>query len=167
MHDATHIEIRRAVAENAVAIAKVLYESFVEFKSLYTEGGFAATALGVEQVLVRMQEGPVWVAVRNSAVVGTVAAIVEDASVYIRGMAVLPSVRGSGAGAKLLAHVEEWARAEARTRLYLSTTPFLAAAIRLYEKFGFRRTEDILHDLFGTPLFTMEKMLSAGICDPT
>jgi hypothetical protein len=41
----------------------------------------------------------------------------------------------------------------------LSTTPFLNSAIRLYENFGFRRNEAEPHDLFGTPMFTMEKIL--------
>jgi putative acetyltransferase len=74
-------------------------------------------------------------------------------------MAVLPAARGSGAGAKLLRQVEGWASSEGYTRLFLNTTPFLDAAIRLYERFGFRRADDNLHDLFGTPLFTMEKIL--------
>ena len=59
--------------------------------------------LGTDQVLARMQEGPVWVALREGAVLGTVAAVVKGESVYIRGMAVLPSARGSGAGASTAA----------------------------------------------------------------
>jgi ribosomal protein S18 acetylase RimI-like enzyme len=159
MLSAIHLEIRRAGPEDAPAVAAVLHESFVEFKALYTEGGFAATALASEQILVRMREGPVWVALRDGAALGTVAAVVRDKSIYVRGMAVLPAARGSGAGTKLLRQVEGWASSEGYTRLFLSTTPFLDAAIRLYERFGFRRADDNLHDLIGTPLFTMEKIL--------
>ena len=137
----------------------MLHESFLEFKPLYTDGGFAATTPGVEQVLVRMHEGPVWVALRQGVMLGTVAAVVRDESVYIRSMAVLPAARGLGAGAKLLQQVEDWALSQRRPRLFLSTTPFLSSAIRLYERSGYRRTNDGLHDLFGTPLFTMEKTL--------
>ena len=153
------LEIRLGGPEDAPAIAEVLYQSFVEFQSLYTDGGFAATALSAEQVLVRMKEGPVWVALRQALILGTVAAVVKGDAVYIRGMAVLPAARGSGAGARLLQQAEEWARGQGSRRVFLSTTPFLDSAIRLYQRAGFQRTEEPLHDLFGTPLFTMQKAL--------
>ncbi len=160
MPPANQTVVRRAELDDAPAIAEVLHQSFVEFKVLYTDGGFAATALSAEQVVSRMQEGPVWVALREDAMLGTVAAVVKDESVYIRGMAVLPCARGSGVGAQLLQQIEGWVRGEGYDRLFLSTTPFLDSAIRLYERFGFRRIDPELHDLFGTPLFMMEKLLT-------
>jgi GNAT superfamily N-acetyltransferase len=153
------VEVRRATAD-AAAIAGVLYESFIEFKALYTDGGFAATALGPEPVLERISEGPVWIALCAGMVVGTVAAVVKGHSVYIRGMAVLPVRRGSGAGTALIREVETWAARERIDHLFLSTTPFLRSAIRLYEALGFRRKDQEVHDLFGTPLFTMEKNIA-------
>jgi N-acetylglutamate synthase-like GNAT family acetyltransferase len=154
------VEIRRATAKDAGVIAGVLHESFIEFKALYTEGGFAATALRAEQVLQRLSEGPVWIASRAGVVVGTVAAVVRGKSVYVRGMAVLPTARGSGAGRTLMREVEGWAAQEKISHIFLSTTPFLHSAIRLYKKLGFRRTNSETHDLFGTPLFTMEKNIN-------
>ena len=142
MQAATQPKIRRAGPEDARAIAAVLLESFSEFRALYTDGGFAATALGERLML------------------GTGAAVAKSESVYIRGMAVLPKARGSGVGTRMLRQIEAWANGEGYTRLFLSTTPFLVSAIRLYEEFGFLRTDEGLHDLFGTPLFTMEKTVS-------
>ena len=159
MPSAAHLEVRLAGPDDAPAIAAVLRASFLEFKSLYTEGGFVATTPGAEQVLARMREGPVWLALREGVVMGTVAAVVIDESVYLRGMAVLPAARGSGAGTALLRHVEGWSAGQHRDRIFLSTALFLDSAIRLYERFGFRRMDNALHDLFGTPLFTMEKYL--------
>jgi GNAT superfamily N-acetyltransferase len=156
---AVQIEIRRAAPEDAPAIATLLYEAFVEFKSLYTDGGFSATTPDAAQILVRMHEGPAWLAIGNDVVLGTVAALIKSQSAHIRGMAVLPSARVSGVGAALLQHVEDWATSQGCSRLFFSTTPFLSAAIRLYEKFGFRRTGEGPHELAGTPLFTMEKKL--------
>jgi N-acetylglutamate synthase-like GNAT family acetyltransferase len=155
----TQLEIRLAGEADAPAISDVLHKSFVEFRALYTDAGFAATVLTAEQVLARIREGPGWVALREATILGTVAAIVKGDSVYIRGMAVLPESRGAGAGAGLLQQVENWAIREQYTQLFLSTTPFLNSAIQLYERHGFRRTDEGLHDLFGTPLFVMQKSI--------
>ncbi|MGB8583183.1 MAG: GNAT family N-acetyltransferase [Candidatus Sulfotelmatobacter sp.] len=152
-------EIRRAAPEDAPAIANLLLESFTAFEPLYTEGGFNATTPTAQKVLERLQEGPVWVALRDGQVLGTVAIVVKGKSAYIRGMAVLPSARGTGIGSKLLQHVESWAIDAQCVRLFLSTTPFLSEAIRLYERFDFRRTAEGPNDLFGTPLFTMGKTI--------
>lgn len=157
---ATQLSIRRAGTEDAPAIANVLHDSFLEFKPLYTEGGFLATTPGVEQILARMREGPVWIALRGNVILGTVAAVVKGEHLYVRGMAVLPAERGSGVGRTLLRQVEGWAKDERRSRLLLSTTPFLSSAIHLYEKFGYRQIDGGPHDLFGTPLITMEKTIS-------
>jgi GNAT superfamily N-acetyltransferase len=155
------IEIRTAGPADAAAIAAVLFASFVEYEALYTAEGFAATALNEEQVRVRLRAGPVWLALRGAMVVGTVAGMIKECSAYMRGMAVLPEARGCRVGGRLVEQVEDWAAGEGCGRVFLSTTPFLSAAIRLYERLGFRRTEDGAHDLFGTPLFTMEKNISS------
>ena len=162
MQASPEIRIRRAVPEDARDIAEVLHESFVEHESLYTRGGFAATTPNAEQILARMREGPVWLALREDRVLGTVAAMIKEQSAYMRGMAVLPNARGFRVGARLLEQVEDWASNEGCSRVFLSTTPFLSSAIRLYERFGFRRTEEGPHELFGTPLFTMEKKAFGG-----
>jgi GNAT superfamily N-acetyltransferase len=157
----TAFEIRLAGPADAAAIAEVLQLAFSEYKTLYTEGGFAATVLTPDEVIRRMGEGPVWVSLRDGTVAATVAAVVKGQSVYIRGMAAIPAARGCGVGTALLRCVENWAQSQGCTRLFLSTTPFLDSAIRLYENYGFRRTDEGQHDLCGTPLFTMEK-----ICPP-
>ncbi len=151
------VHIRRAVLKDAEVIARVLYDSFVEYRHLYTDEGFAATALRPEQIRIRIREGPLWLASR-SKVEGTVSAVAKGDSLYIRGMAVLPSARGSGLGSRLLHQVERWADGRGIKRLFLSTTPFLSSAIHLYERFGFQRTTEGPGDLFGTPLFSMEKI---------
>jgi ribosomal protein S18 acetylase RimI-like enzyme len=151
------IQIRAAEPDDAPSIAAVLRESFVEYRDSYTDEGFAATTPASEHVLSRMSEGPVWVAACDAVIVGTASVVPRGESLYIRGMAVLPSARGRRVGEALLRQVEEFARAQGHKRLFLSTTPFLSRAIKLYERAGFRRTDEGPHDLCGTPLFTMEK----------
>jgi len=159
------IEIRLAKSEDAAAIAVLLAQAFAEYQSLYTPDGYAATAITREEVVRRSEEGPVWVALGDELILGTVSVVMKGESLYLRGMAVLPTARGHRIGELLLAHVEEFAESKAVQRLFLSTTPFLDRAIRLYEHFGFRRTSEGPHDLFGTPLFTMEKSIERSPID--
>ena len=70
-------------------------------------------------------------------------------------MAVIPEARGARIGELMLAHIENLARKRGLKRLVLDTTPFLASAIRLYERFGFVRSGT--DSLSGTPLITMTK----------
>jgi GNAT superfamily N-acetyltransferase len=71
-------------------------------------------------------------------------------------MAVRPDARGRGVATQLLDCVSAFAHERAACRLTLKTTPFLADAIRLYERAGFRRTANP-SDLHGTPLIEMAK----------
>jgi ribosomal protein S18 acetylase RimI-like enzyme len=97
--------------------------------------------------------------VKDGRLVGTIAALAKNDALYIRSMAVVPSARRQGIGKILLSEVESFAKAGGFQRMLLSTTPFLDDAIRLYEHFGFKRTDEGPHALAGTPLFTMEKAL--------
>ncbi len=153
------IHVRLAEANEAAAIASVLYQAFLDYEPFYTPEAFSVTTPATEQIHHRWGEGPVWVAVQNNSIVGTVSAVPQGEALYIRSMAVLPTVRGRGVGRLLLQAIEGFARARGHQRLFLSTTPFLLRAIRLYEQFGFRRSDDGANDLFGTPLFTMVKTL--------
>lgn len=152
-------QARRAEPHDAAAISALLHDAFVEYRGLYTDEGFAATTPGRQQIIGRMNEGPVWVVLRDNAIIGTGSAVRKNESLYIRGMAVHPSGRGLGIGILLLRTIEEFALSNGCNRLSLSTTPFLTPAIRLYERFGLQKTDEGPHDLCGTPLFTMAKAL--------
>jgi ribosomal protein S18 acetylase RimI-like enzyme len=151
------VQIRKATEQDAPRIASVLRQAFAEYEPLYTEQGYAATTPGAAEIAARMRQGPVWVAIHKEQIAGAGSVVPRPEGIYIRGMAVIPSARGLGIGRQLLDEIQRFAIAQDRMRLFLSTTPFLTTAIRLYEAFGFRRTNDGPHDLFGTPLFTMEK----------
>jgi GNAT superfamily N-acetyltransferase len=157
-----HIRIRPAAADDCAAIAAVLVAAFAEYAPLYTPEGLAATTPASDTIRNRLDEGPIWVAEReeDAEIVGTVAAVVRERGLYIRSMAVLPSARGQQIGEALFAQVERFAAAQGHTRLFLSTTPFLARAIRLYERLGFQQSDEGPHELFGTPLVTMIKSLA-------
>jgi putative acetyltransferase len=151
--------IRKAVINDSSAIAWVLRGAFIEYEPLYTPAAFLATTLHSDLIRGRWSEGPVWIAEQHGNIVGTVAAVPKTSGLYIRSMAVLPHARGQGIARRLLNEIENFAATHHHQRLFLSTTPFLHEAIRLYERFGFQRTDEAPHDLSGTPLFTMAKLL--------
>lgn len=156
---APEIKIESATTKDIEAIAAVLHASFAEFKSFYTPVAFRATTPTASQLLERWEEGPVWVAVQGAEIVGTVAAVLKSSGLYVRSMAVHPTARRQGLASQLLKKVESFAIDHQQKQLFLSTTPFLTAAIHLYKRFGFQCSDEGPHDLFGTPLFTMVKEL--------
>jgi GNAT superfamily N-acetyltransferase len=64
-----------------------------------------------------------------------------------------------GIGKLLLDQVENYARETSYNNLTLDTRPFLKSALRLYENYGYKRTSARPRNLFGTPLYEMEKSL--------
>jgi ribosomal protein S18 acetylase RimI-like enzyme len=153
--------LRLAQPSDAAAIASTLHAAFSGFEASYTALAFAATTPTPEEVAGRFAEGPIWVAVQADRVLGTVSVVPQGRGLYIRSMAVHPTARGQGIASRLLLAVEEFAMAEGYGRLVLTTTPFLEAAIQLYERAGFRLTGEHA-DLFGTPLLWMAKDLLAA-----
>lgn len=158
--------IRLAVQDDTAAIRRVLKEAFSPHRSLYSRAAYSVTVPGRAEIRRRLQEGPIWVAIRFGEVVGTTSAVLRENEVYVRGMGVIPRVQGRGVAWELLHHVEALAKEERKKRLVLSTTPFLTRAIHLYERFGFRATDEGPLSLHGTPLRTMEKRLVAGEVKP-
>lgn len=151
--------IRLATRSDSQAIARVLERSFAPFETQYTAEAYSATTPEAGVIRARFDEGPIWVAEAEMRLVGTASALPRGDRLYVRSMAVVPEARGGGYARQLLAAVEEYAHEHAVRALVLCTTPFLHDAIRLYDRAGFRRTGEGPHDLFGTPLFTMEKEL--------
>ena len=155
------ITSRVAESADAQAISDILREAFAEFQPLYTPQGYRATTPEPDVVRARLTEGPTWVVEASDAIVGTVSVKPEEPGLYVRSMAVHPVARGRGAATMLLTQIEAFAHAEEQRRLYLSTTPFLTAAIALYQRSGFRFTGE-RSSLFGTPLLIMEKHLGGA-----
>jgi ribosomal protein S18 acetylase RimI-like enzyme len=153
------VQIQLATELDMEAVATILRDAFLEFKSFYTQAAYAETTPDADTLRRRLHEGPIWVARWRGKIVGTISAVEKPDGIYVRSTAVLPSARGNRIARMLLEEVEAFAISCRTERIFLSTTPFLHAAIRLYENFGFRRTSAPPHDLFRTPLFTMEKKL--------
>lgn len=65
----------------------------------------------------------------------------DDATCELRKMYFLPDLRGLGAGAALMARCLDAARGFGFRRCYLETLTGMDAAMRLYERSGFRRID--------------------------
>ncbi len=150
--------VRKASRSDIRVISELLSHAFAEFEALYTPEAYVATVLPVDGVRKRLDEGPVWVAERKSAVIGTVGATSVSNALTVRGMAVHPTARGLGVANKLLHEVEDFARRNGYTQLSLFTTPFLTQAISMYQSAGFRFTGETAYP-HGTRLLHMVKAL--------
>ena len=156
----SEVQIRKATVEDAFAIADILREAFAEFASDYTPEAFTVVTPPANEIAGRFDEGPIWVALKDDEIVGTVSAVPEPEWLYIRSMAVLPKAQGLGIGGGLLDAIEEYGIENGFDRLFLYTTHFSTDAIRLYEKLGFRRGPDTSsEEWYGTPGLSMDKRL--------
>ncbi len=158
MESAAEIEIRPAGQDDAGGILKCLAAAFEPYRAEYSPAAFADTVLDEETVHVRFLQMHVLVATASGNVVGTVAGACHAAEGHLRGMAVLPQWRRLGVAAKLLAAIESYLSARGCKRITLDTTLPLQAAMKFYEKNGYRRSANIA-DFSGMPLLEYVKQL--------
>src|SRR5262249_46774575 len=139
-----------ATSGDAEGVADVLAAAFGGYEARYTAAAYRATVISAAGIAKRLGEGATWGAKLGDEVVGTVSCVLTGDGLYVRSMAVSPAAQGRGVGRALLDEVQSYARQSAASRLYLSTTPLLTAAIGLYESFGFRRVAGGPSELHGT-----------------
>src|SRR5258706_661275 len=125
------LEIRPAQPEESETIARILRESFGRFESDYTPEAMQAVTPSPGEVVTRFDEGPIWVAVDEDEIVGTVSVVREPDWLYIRSMAVSPKAQGLGIGNKMLQETERYAADNGFDKLVLYTTYFSTSALKL------------------------------------
>ena len=158
------VEIKLASPADAEVIAEILTKSFSKFESDYTPEALEYVTPQAAEIRGRFGEGPIWIALVDDEVVGTVSVVKEPDWLYIRSMAVLPAAQGHGVGGALLDAIEQFAAETGVETLFLYTTHFSADAIRLYERHGFiRGRETTAEEWCGTPGFEMWKYLKTDV----
>jgi ribosomal protein S18 acetylase RimI-like enzyme len=158
------VQISLASKANAETIAKILSEAFAEFDDKYTPEALKYVTPAADEVRRRFAEGPIWLALKNDEIVGTVSVVSEPDRLYIRSMAVSPAAQGHGVGGRLLETIEDYARSSDIDTLFLYTTHFSTDAISLYEKHGFvKGRETTAEEWCGTPGLEMWKYLKKDI----
>lgn len=141
----TAFDIRPIEPRDDAAIARVIRTVMPEFGA--TGDGFAINDPEVDW-MSRAYAGPrsaYFVIEREGTVQGGggVAALEggDAATCELRKMYFLPGLRGLGAGAALMAKCLDSARRIGFERCYLETLAGMNAAMRLYERTGFRRID--------------------------
>jgi GNAT superfamily N-acetyltransferase len=155
------IKIRLAEKGDELTIAAILYDAFIEYKSLYTVKAFYATILGITKISERIYNKTMWVALYQNVIGGTLSLTPNYDGLYIRSVAVATTLRRNGLGKALMNHAENEAIRLGFGYLELTTTAFLFEAIRLYESFGFEVWG--YEDLYGTQLIKMKKDLKPNV----
>jgi N-acetylglutamate synthase-like GNAT family acetyltransferase len=149
--------LRRATITDAPAIAALLAEVFGEQAASFTPRALAASTPNCDAIRERIAIEPVWLVEDDQHVVGTVSVTARRPTLLVRSLAVAAAARGAGVGAGLLTAVEQHAAEHGFAELELNTTPFQAAAARLYARFGFLPVDR--HVVYGTPMIRMTKGL--------
>jgi GNAT superfamily N-acetyltransferase len=86
--------------------------------------------------------GRLWVAEDGDRMVGSIALVdAEDGVGQLRWFLVVPEARGTGLGRRLLDAALAYARERGLSRIFLWSFADLTAALRLYERAGFKVTE--------------------------
>lgn len=76
----------------------------------------------------------------SGRLVGSVGLLpLDEQTVELRKMYLLPAIRGQGQGRRLLEHALAWARAQGYRQMSLETASVLNEAIGLYRAYGFER----------------------------
>jgi GNAT superfamily N-acetyltransferase len=131
--------IRHAGADEAARVREIEDEAGVMFSGLGLIDETRDASFPMEDVVRLIALRQVWVACREDDVpVGMVIASVRDGAVYIEELDVVPAYGRRGLGARLLAHVCEWAQTQGHTAVTLSTFRDVPWNGAFYRKHGFR-----------------------------
>lgn len=97
--------------------------------------------------------GHVWVVEESGQVGGSIAVVETDPeTVQLRWFLLAPELRSRGLGKRLMETALEHCRIKGYGKAFLWTVARLEAARHLYEKYGFRKVEQVGHDIWGQKL---------------
>ncbi len=152
--------LRPATSGDAVVLAATIAAAFEQYRGRLVpeSGAFRETAEGIAAELTK-GAGAI-VAERNGVVLGCVMTKLEHGDLYLGRLSVLPSARGEGLARRLVAAVEDDARARGLPAVRLGVRVVLTANQRLFQSLGYREISREAHDGFDHPTsITMRKAL--------
>lgn len=158
---ASQPEVRLANESDSPGIAEVVKRAFGVYRENYTAEAMVVVTPEAEEFTRRLAVGPQWVVELEGKVVGTVSVTVEEGDLYVKTMAVDPSVQGRGIAHLLMRAIDEYAATTTHERIFLYTTYFSVGAKQLYEKHGYSWVRDTPpEEWYGVPGLEMEKFIN-------
>ena len=140
--------LRTASAADAGAIAATIAAAFEQYRGRLVpeSGAFAETAESIAAELAS-DTGTI-VAERNGAMVGCVMIRIYKGDLYFGRLAVLPAARGERLAGRLIAAVEDQARARGLPGVRLGVRIALTANQKLFASLGYREISREAHPGF-------------------
>ena len=93
----------------------------------------------------------IWIVEDGERIVGSVAIVkFSERAAQLRWLLLVPEVRGRGIGRKLVEEALDFCRDAGYSSVFLWTVNTLPIAAKLYQSVGFRQTEELTHELWGS-----------------
>ena len=92
----------------------------------------------------------IWIVEDGERIVGSVAIVkFSEIEAQLRWLLLVPEVRGLGIGRRLVEEALDFCRDAGYSSVFLWTVNTLPVAAKLYQSVGFRKTEELTHELWG------------------
>ena len=145
------VRIRRAREDEIEAIATLCAEAYEEMASGLDPGDYHHQVARVSDVATRFREGELLVAEDGGDLAGTIAyygagkhghdRVIWECAM-MRMLAVAPAFRGRGIARLLAQECVVRAQKDGATAIALQTSELTPVAVGMYERIGFRRTQE-------------------------
>jgi ribosomal protein S18 acetylase RimI-like enzyme len=143
--------LRLATIADAPSIAATIAAAFAQYRGRLVpeSGAFGETA---DAIAAKLKKGAgAIVAERNGEILGCVITNLQEGDLYFGRLSVLPTVRGLGLAKRLIAAVEQDARARGLPGVRLGVRIALPDNQRLFQSLGYREISREAHPGFDHP----------------
>jgi len=143
--------LARLVCANFLIMKQVAY--FRLFMSLSLDSTFDAyVAIPLaEFAKSHSSRERIWISEKDKRIVGSIAIVKHsDIEAQLRWLLLDPQVRGQGLGRRLLREALDFCRDAGYSFVFLWTVDTLPIATKLYQSVGFKKTQEVTHEMWGS-----------------
>jgi GNAT superfamily N-acetyltransferase len=141
------ISVRRATRDDWELLRAIRLESLQDTPEAYGSIYEDSVAWTDERWRAAASHWVYFLAQRDGRALGMISGGTNDqhpGTCWMYAMYVTPAVRGTVTATRLVDAVDQWARDQGASKLYLHVTSSVARARAFYEKVGFRPTGDVI-----------------------